>query len=233
MMGIRLIKEVLEHAPPDLTSGERLLLLVLAEDANDISRKGWPGMETVTRRSGLSERGVRKTLERLAERGYELRVAVGTDKNGKTVFACRGHATVYLFPAFAPSDGGTPVPALKEKGGTGVPERRYCSTEKAVPQYRPSSQVPSRSPQTPSGKNLNGNGKPGWLDSSVDLVAARLTKATGRTYDRRDLTESVLGFLSGKTVTNPGAFIRKCADDNPLQFMPTPSPPRYQREERS
>ncbi|MFI2612073.1 hypothetical protein [Kitasatospora sp. NPDC018619] len=44
-MGIRLIVEVLRHAPETLTHREKLLLVVLAEDANDDTRLTWSSIE--------------------------------------------------------------------------------------------------------------------------------------------------------------------------------------------
>ncbi|MFF2954307.1 hypothetical protein ACFVVU_23555 [Kitasatospora sp. NPDC057965] len=44
-MGIRLIVEVLRHAPETLTHREKLLLVVLAEDANDDTRLTWSSVE--------------------------------------------------------------------------------------------------------------------------------------------------------------------------------------------
>ncbi len=76
------------------------------------------------------------------------------------------------------------------------------------------------------------NGKPPWLDGAVEFVAQQLaTVKPHKTYDRRDLTDSIMGFLSGKPVTYPGPYIRECATANALQFEPTPGPSRYQREE--
>lgn len=81
------------------------------------------------------------------------------------------------------------------------------------------------------GSDPSRNGRqPEWLAGTVDFVIERLTATTGRTYDRRDITDSVNNFVSGRKLTDPGAYVRKCADDNPLQFRPTPSPMRYRKE---
>ncbi|MFD5081889.1 hypothetical protein ACFWOG_04505 [Kitasatospora sp. NPDC058406] len=44
-MGIRLVVEVLRHAPETLTHREKLLLVALAEDANDDTRLTWSSVE--------------------------------------------------------------------------------------------------------------------------------------------------------------------------------------------
>lgn len=149
-MGYRLYRHVLDHAPADLTSGERLVLLVIADDANDTTRTGWPGLDVLVHRTGLSDRGIRKALERLAERGYEVRVPLGKTDDGRPVFAARGRRTTYAVPVFPTREDAPesryPSTAIDEetdkKGGTPVPKRRYPSTGKAVPQYRPSPQSP-------------------------------------------------------------------------------------------
>jgi hypothetical protein len=45
-MGIKLIVEVMDHAPPELTAMEWKALVILAEDANDATRKVWHGIES-------------------------------------------------------------------------------------------------------------------------------------------------------------------------------------------
>jgi hypothetical protein len=64
----------------------------------------------------------------------------------------------------------------------------------------------------------------------VDFVTERLTAITGRTYDRRDITDSITAILRGRKSGTPAAFIRGCVEKNVLQFEPTPMPQRYQPE---
>lgn len=156
-MGWKLAEAALDNMPPELTSGERCVVHAIAWSIKDATGEGWVTEPTLLQRSGLSARGIRKALERLAERGHELRIAIDKDKHGQPIYAHRGQARQFRFPrewrpteggtAVPPSDdgqpvdnsknGGTPVPVNNEKGGTAVPERRYPSTGKAVPQYRP------------------------------------------------------------------------------------------------
>lgn len=102
-MGIKLIVEVLDRAPP-CTSAERLVLVVLAEYANDATRECWPGMDLLTRRTGLSPSGVGAAIRRLSRRGYEVRIVVAKTSAGKPVFAYEGHQTHYRIPCFPPVD---------------------------------------------------------------------------------------------------------------------------------
>ena len=114
-MGVKLITEVLDHAPDDITSAELVVLLVLAENGRDSTREAFPGMDVLTRRSRLSPDGVRKALQRLAKRGLEVRVAIGEDRLGRPVYSFPGRQTTYRLPAFERRDAGT------AKGGTDVP----------------------------------------------------------------------------------------------------------------
>lgn len=101
-MGVGLIQEVLDHAPEDITSSEMVVLLVLAESARDASREAWPGMQELARRCRLTPDGVQKVLRRLAGRGIDVRVVVAKDKNGRPMYAARGHRTTYRLPSLGP-----------------------------------------------------------------------------------------------------------------------------------
>lgn len=127
-MGIRLIVEVLEHAPDDLTWRERHALTVLAENANDGTRECWPGIEedeAIAHRMRLPGRSSR----------YEVMKALRAKKAIETVSAGRrGHRAVYRITDLAPAKGpGTPD-ANGEKGsgepGHGVRETWTQSTRK-------------------------------------------------------------------------------------------------------
>lgn len=67
-MGIRLVVEVLDCAPADLTPAERLVLVVLAEYANDRTRLCWPSIEAIAARTGLKASSVSQVFLRLSKR---------------------------------------------------------------------------------------------------------------------------------------------------------------------
>lgn len=149
-MGIKLYVEVLDHAPAELTSNERLLLLVLAEKANDQTRKAvWPNPDRLLHRLGMSEDGLRKVCQKLAARGYEVRIPVGTNKAGSPVYAYKGRAVDYRVPVFPRRElpperrdnstalGDAKAGQLSAKGGTVV--------RKGGQMYRPFPQFPQRS----------------------------------------------------------------------------------------
>ncbi|MFF2405751.1 hypothetical protein [Streptomyces sp. NPDC058092] len=92
-MGIRLIVEVLTSAPEALTHREKLLLVVLAEDANDDTRITWNSVERpeVLRGAKLSRAQLYAVLKSLATKGALERLTAG-QKNA---------AAKYKIPMFA------------------------------------------------------------------------------------------------------------------------------------
>ncbi|MFD8596991.1 hypothetical protein ACFV1L_18515 [Kitasatospora sp. NPDC059646] len=94
-MGIRLIVEVMDHAPSTLTHREAWVLAVLAEDANDGTRICWPGIEDdpeTVRRMRIPSRSSRyDVLRALKAKGALEAVETGR----------RGRRAVYRIPTFA------------------------------------------------------------------------------------------------------------------------------------
>jgi len=82
-VGIRLIVEVLTSAPEALTHREKLLLVVLAEDANDDTRVTWNSVERpeVLRGAKLSRSQLYAVLKKLIAKGVLAKLAAG-QKNG-------------------------------------------------------------------------------------------------------------------------------------------------------
>lgn len=128
-MGYRLYREIRDT---DLDWGpvERLVALMIADDASDTTRLSFLPVEELARRTGLSLQGVSKALKRLSSRGYEFRIAITTDKAGRPVFACRGKRTNFKVPE--------------------LPESPYRSTAiKARTDRLPLAESPSISTQSP------------------------------------------------------------------------------------
>lgn len=159
-MGYPLYREVKRHAPDDLDTGELALLLILADEANDQTRECFPGMDELCAYMRMSAVGVRKILQRLAQRGIDVRVPVAKDSTGRVVYAVKGARTTYRLPRFAPTgptDGDTQVsPKSPQRRSAGIADsgvrgdggiaidaqRRSAGTSMAIPQDRPSPHVP-------------------------------------------------------------------------------------------
>lgn len=100
-MGFKLRRWLADRLPAGLSPGERSVALEIADWANDKTGIGYGAMalEIVVRRTGLADaKQVGKMLAKLSAHGIELRVQVGTDKNGRAVYAYRGHQTTYRVP---------------------------------------------------------------------------------------------------------------------------------------
>jgi hypothetical protein len=102
-MAVRLIAEVLKYAGahPDVTTGERLVLILIAERANGQTREAWSGgadVWSLGQAAGMAPTTLRTVLQRLAKRGLELRVSRGTDSKGRPVYASWNRQTTYRLP---------------------------------------------------------------------------------------------------------------------------------------
>jgi len=130
-MGVGLVTEVLDYAPANLTPVDRLLLIVIAENANDGTRQGWPGWDLIARRMRWTDHkdggknAVSTALARLAERGVEVRVPIAKTKDGKPVYAAHGRRTTYCIPHFDDQDSARRVDNVathpQGEGWTGQP----------------------------------------------------------------------------------------------------------------
>jgi len=148
-VGYKLYRQVRDFAPQNWTSGELVVAIMISDSANDGTRRSYLDAAELSRRARMSERGVRKALEKLAEKGFEFRVSKGKDRNGREVYAVAGGSIEYQVPdvfmilqraaavAYGLVDNlpaaGTTVPAGEELS---TEARRYHSTGEAVPQYR-------------------------------------------------------------------------------------------------
>lgn len=124
-MGYLLYREVRDNAPAGWTANERLVAWAIADDANDETRKSWIKVPKLMEQTGFrSERGLRMVLQKLADSGYEFRVPICKDKQGRPVFAVKGRSLDFLVPRMGPPPvGGTDVPPKDPQGGTDVPPK--------------------------------------------------------------------------------------------------------------
>lgn len=125
-MGYPLFREVKQHAPADLDTGELALLLILADEANDETRECFPGMDELCAHMRMTADGIGRILQRLAKHGIDVRVPVGKDKTGRLLYAVKGVRTTYRLPRFAPPMAG-PQSAHKPDARTTVrPKDPQC-----------------------------------------------------------------------------------------------------------
>jgi len=99
-LGFRLYREIRDHAPAGWTHAERLVAWVIADDASDETRRSWIKLPEIMARTGIkTESGVRQVLQRLAARGYEFRIPIAKGRDGRPVFAAKGHSLDFLVPS--------------------------------------------------------------------------------------------------------------------------------------
>jgi hypothetical protein len=122
-MGHELYRMIRDGAPASWTGPMVHVAQAVADDARDPggtqddppwsalpiqghrdTRGHW--RDGLTERTGMSARAIRRALESLADAGYEMRQAIGTDKRGQLVYAAKGHAVRFQVPALTPR----PVP---------------------------------------------------------------------------------------------------------------------------
>ena len=162
------MREVRENAPAELTATERLMLVWIAEQSREEDRfyRGeeieartcFPGRESLMRWCGISsERTFRSVLQRLAERGLDVRVRLFNDTNGNPVYAVRGQRMVLRLPdlrrqsvaATWQPDADKGAAERTEGGSQTPPIHNYPSThEKHVVDFAPDN--PPEPPCVPS-----------------------------------------------------------------------------------
>jgi hypothetical protein len=164
-MGIGRIVEVMDHAPPELTAAERLVLLVIAENINDDDpeRLTWPGFSAavLARRTGLLGKGsLKDALQRLAKRGREVRVPIAVGKDGRPLYAVPGRQCRYRLPRLegeavaspCPEGEGVPSPGEGETSPKGRAEPRQGRAQ-PPPTPHPSDSPPPPIPPPPAPDN--------------------------------------------------------------------------------
>jgi hypothetical protein len=100
-VGHDLYREVRDYAPRDLSQGELTVAWIIADDANDHTRRSWIANELLCHYARMGPTGVRAALQRLAGRGLEFRMPKGTGKDGRPVFAAKGSSVDYYVPTVA------------------------------------------------------------------------------------------------------------------------------------
>jgi hypothetical protein len=99
-VGYKLRRWLALNLPDGVSSGERLVALEIADQADDETRRATGvQLDDVVRRTGFANtKQVGKVLGKLAANGVEMRVAVGKREDGSPVFAYEGRRTMYRVP---------------------------------------------------------------------------------------------------------------------------------------
>lgn len=158
-MGIRLIVEVLDHAPSTLSHRERLLAVALAEDANDDTRLTWGSVQSpaVRRRAHLSRTQLYEVLKALIAAGVLKKVGAG-QKNATAKYE---FLPLGLGPAERDTDETSQCPATQDADARQGPAGRDAKGRFSVPQDGTQSDSQSPAPrdseksQSPAGRDVS------------------------------------------------------------------------------
>ncbi len=234
-MGYMLYREVKQGAPPEWNTTMRLVALAIADEANEKTRRTigfqiegyWPRHKRAWRDglcevTGLKPDSVTKALRALAEAGYEMRVSIGTDKNGRPVYAAKGHATDYQVPKITrrqppqrmdDSPGFEPqrVDESPAKGGReSTPSPQPSTSEELPPQERP--RTPSASEAHNRGADFNEiQDDQDQRRLTEQIITAYLSNRLGFLHDDGD--HKLVAWMQ-RTITDPehhkdaGAYAR-------------------------
>lgn len=139
-MSGRLVGEVVEWlrspAAEGLTIAERLVLMTIAERANEADRHMWRHrgdgvtlFEFIRQVTGMDAASLKKVFQKLRSRGLEVRIPLSLGKDGRPIFSHRGAATQFRLPHLPPStalpdrgDEHPPFPPVDNPSG-GSPEQ--------------------------------------------------------------------------------------------------------------
>lgn len=255
-MGVRLIVEALDSAPAALNAAQRLLLVALCESARDSTRIAMPGQEELLRRTPGTSSTLKRNLEALVEHGAIERVVFGHNRDGEPVYACRGRRAEYRILPFASELAVDELLAAVDespgKGPTGEPLSlvdspvdNYPDADGKGPSSGPLPEEKGAHPWTERGPFMERKGPtdgppiphtphtPQIRAGEISTVVAGLRSRTGTEIDRdhaervaRQILDAAPYRVRDARKYLAGAITR---DDRPERFLPTPTPPRYQR----
>lgn len=196
-MGIRLIVEVLTGAPEALTHREKLLLVVLAEDANDDTRTTWHSVERpeILRGAKVSRTQLYAVLKSLIAKGALTKLSAGQkhgtakykipafvepqcpgipDTDGRSQRPENPDTDDSQHPGFPDTDKSAQCPGIPDTEPSQCQEIRDVSVPESgtpTPPY-PSATTPSASQQEQPAPERHGYGIPDTARPLVDGLTA-------------------------------------------------------------
>lgn len=200
-MGFPLRREVRNALPPGLlTLAERLVILEIADDACDETRRTMKGPVDLAPRIDVTPEALRKHVQRIEAKGIPLRIAIGKDANGSPIYARSGQQTNYLIPLpeviAAAGQGGQIVHADGARADKQSRlERTDCPTKLATRVDRSS---------TPSPQKISSD-----KSSSSAAIRDRIAAVTGCADDEIDAIIELIYTKANGPIDTPTAYFRK------------------------
>ncbi|MEV4384005.1 hypothetical protein [Streptosporangium sp. NPDC049644] len=236
-MGYELRRWLADRLPAGLSSGERLVALEIADQANDQSRHAY-GSETravILRRTGYAdEKQLGKVLTKLAKNGIEMREPVRgkdgepvRDKRGRVVYACNGHEmSEFVVPRLedlpsCPERGSFLYEAAPERSPDRVSKRDEgaphgpegppsgAASDAKVPRLVP--KVPPAGHPSPQSPQENSSS----LLSHERVVMEALAPAGATEDEMREVITEIRQATKGR-IENPNGYFRAIAERGDL-----------------
>jgi len=226
-MGYALRRWLADRLPLELSSGERLVALEIADQANEETRLAYGKnlLQTVARRTGFAnEKQVGHVLGKLAKRSIELRVQLTKngepffDGKGRPVFAYEKHETTYKIPFESECPALVPCPQ-DQPGPVGAgPDAPSGPASGAEWSRADGRVVPRARPTGPASAGPFSSGSP--HDSSSLLSHERVVMEALAEYEvtvdeMREVIKEIRQATKGK-IENPTSYFRAIAQRGDL-----------------
>lgn len=227
-MGYELRRWLADRLPAEISSGERLVALEIADQANEQTRRAYGKnlLQTVARRTGYTdEKQVGKALGKLGARGLELRVPIHKNgrplinAKGRPVFAYEGHETTYKIPTLdecpllvvPPAGDLSAPPSGRPLANSGPPDGDEWSPagDQVVPRTGPSG-PPSGGPFSSSSPQDSSS-----LLSHERVVMEALASAGVTVDEMREVIKEIRKATKTK-IENPASYLRTIAQRGDL-----------------
>ncbi|NEB92408.1 hypothetical protein [Streptomyces bauhiniae] len=217
-MGYRLRRWFEDRLPQEISSGERVVALAIADLAWDDTRLGYGSkfMTKLLHKTGFeNEAQIGKVVGKLAGRGIEMRVPVRdqdgqplTDKRGYLVYAHRGHQRTFRVPMESEFPF-RPAPDWEDDEGERSPDG-----ETFTPKRSPKRETfdDERSPQ---GETIEPERSPGRETNRGERSPARESKVTQAGDPIPNTTKNNFSSVADDSTTTPR---RKITDEEKLEF---------------
>ena len=233
-MGIRLIVEVMDHAPSTLTHREAWVLGVLAENANDGTRLTWDSVQDpqILHRARVSRSQMFAVLASLVSKGALEKARAG-QKNGRAQYRFANMAAAQS-PEIQDSDPHGQGPEIPDAEPPQGPETPDADSARQSPENRDADEsqspgirdlrVPESGTPTPLLLEVDNSPAPPQPDPFDEFWAAyprKVGKAYARTAWRKALKRGADPAVVTAAVPKHTAYWR--ATNTPAQYIPYPA----------
>lgn len=191
-MGFKLRREVRDLLPKGLlTDKEARLILELADNCDDDTREGWPGVEWLADKADIpNSKRVGEFFASIAKKWVELRVPLGViksgPKSGQSFYSHAGERTTYRFPSRSDLEARSPLKVPAKRGPSKVPP----TAGPKVPAEGGPKGPPNAEKRSPQRRDPSPHITPQRDSSSLSSGADRLSAPAPLVSDEQERDES-------------------------------------------